>query len=109
MALPTQIDEWLAKLGARAEDVDERFVRGSGPGGQKINKTSSTVGCVIGQQASKCVVRPSVRKRRIARPRGSNCARNFRPANAKPRANVSRRARRNVAARVRRAAARNCA
>jgi protein subunit release factor B len=24
-------------------DVDERFVRGSGPGGQKINKTSSTV------------------------------------------------------------------
>ncbi len=27
----------------RVEDVDERFVRGSGPGGQKINKTSSTV------------------------------------------------------------------
>ncbi len=26
-------------------DVEERFVRGSGPGGQKINKTSSTV-CV---------------------------------------------------------------
>jgi protein subunit release factor B len=25
------------------EEVDERFVRGSGPGGQKINKTSSTV------------------------------------------------------------------
>jgi protein subunit release factor B len=24
-------------------DVDERFVRGTGPGGQKINKTSSTV------------------------------------------------------------------
>jgi protein subunit release factor B len=24
-------------------DVEERFVRGSGPGGQKINKTSSTV------------------------------------------------------------------
>jgi protein subunit release factor B len=30
-------------LGVRAGDVDERFVRGSGPGGQKINKTSSTV------------------------------------------------------------------
>lgn len=43
MALPTQIDEWLAKLGARADEVDERFIRGSGPGGQKINKTSSTV------------------------------------------------------------------
>lgn len=43
MALPIQIDERLARLGVRAEDVDERFVRGSGPGGQKINKTSSTV------------------------------------------------------------------
>jgi peptide chain release factor len=43
MALPTQIDEWLKAHGIRREDVDERFVRGSGPGGQKINKTSSTV------------------------------------------------------------------
>ncbi len=43
MALPTQIYERLAKVGARPEDVEERFVRGSGPGGQKINKTSSTV------------------------------------------------------------------
>lgn len=43
MALPTQIDERLTRLGLRREDVDERFVRGAGPGGQKINKTSSTV------------------------------------------------------------------
>ncbi|MGH7944946.1 MAG: peptide chain release factor family protein [Opitutaceae bacterium] len=43
MPLPTQIEERLAAAGARAGDVDERFVRGSGPGGQKINKTSSTV------------------------------------------------------------------
>ena len=43
MPLPPQIDSRLAALGVRAEDVDERFVRGSGPGGQKINKTSSTV------------------------------------------------------------------
>lgn len=43
MALPTQIDERLAAAGVRPADVDERFVRGSGPGGQKINKTSSTV------------------------------------------------------------------
>ena len=43
MALPTQIDERLAVLGLRAADVEERFVRGTGPGGQKINKTSSTV------------------------------------------------------------------
>jgi protein subunit release factor B len=33
----------LAALGVAASDVDERFIRGSGPGGQKINKTSSTV------------------------------------------------------------------
>jgi protein subunit release factor B len=43
MALPTQIDERLKALGVRAADVEERFVRGAGPGGQKINKTSSTV------------------------------------------------------------------
>lgn len=43
MALPIQIIERLNRLGVRLEDVDERFVRGSGPGGQKINKTSSTV------------------------------------------------------------------
>ena len=43
MALPTQIDERLAALGWRLAEVEERFVRGSGPGGQKINKTSSTV------------------------------------------------------------------
>ena len=43
MALPTQIDERLTMLGVRPGDVDERFVRGGGPGGQKINKTSSTV------------------------------------------------------------------
>lgn len=27
----------------RPEDIDERFIRGAGAGGQKINKTSSTV------------------------------------------------------------------
>jgi protein subunit release factor B len=43
MALPTQIDEWLQEAGIRREEVAERFVRGAGPGGQKINKTSSTV------------------------------------------------------------------
>jgi peptide chain release factor len=43
MLLPTQIEERLAALGVRREDVEERFVRGTGPGGQKINKTSSTV------------------------------------------------------------------
>ncbi len=43
MDLPTQIEQRLAAVGVQAQDVVERFVRGSGPGGQKINKTSSTV------------------------------------------------------------------
>lgn len=33
----------LAALGVRAFDCEERFILGSGPGGQKVNKTSSTV------------------------------------------------------------------
>lgn len=33
----------MARLGIREDDLIEKFVRGSGPGGQKINKTSSTV------------------------------------------------------------------
>jgi protein subunit release factor B len=33
----------MAELGLREEDLVEKFVRGSGPGGQKINKTSSCV------------------------------------------------------------------
>ena len=33
----------VSSLGIREEDIVERFVKGSGPGGQKINKTSSCV------------------------------------------------------------------
>ncbi len=33
----------FVSLGVRPEQVEERFVRGAGAGGQKINKTSSTV------------------------------------------------------------------
>ncbi|MGC4073915.1 MAG: peptide chain release factor-like protein [Nibricoccus sp.] len=43
MELPSQIQDKLDALGVLAGDITERFVRGSGPGGQKINKTSSTV------------------------------------------------------------------
>lgn len=43
MPTPPYIQARLARLGIPLSDVDERFVRGSGPGGQKINKTSSTV------------------------------------------------------------------
>jgi protein subunit release factor B len=28
----------LAAVGVRAEDVEEKFIRGAGPGGQKINQ-----------------------------------------------------------------------
>jgi protein subunit release factor B len=44
---PLQIEQdvrrRLAALGVPPADVEERFVRGTGPGGQKINKTSSCV------------------------------------------------------------------
>ena len=33
----------LKRLGIREEDLEETFIRGSGAGGQKINKTSSCV------------------------------------------------------------------
>lgn len=38
-----QLENRLISLGIRKEDLEETFVRGSGAGGQKINKTSSAV------------------------------------------------------------------
>lgn len=35
--------ERMARLGLREADLVEQFVRGAGPGGQKVNKTSSCV------------------------------------------------------------------
>ena len=43
MDLPSQIRERLDAVGVLPGDVTEVFIRGSGSGGQKINKTSSTV------------------------------------------------------------------
>jgi peptide chain release factor len=43
MTIPFPIQSRLRELGVAESDIEERFVRGSGPGGQKINKTSSTV------------------------------------------------------------------
>jgi protein subunit release factor B len=38
-----ELSRRMAKLGIREEDLREQFTRGTGAGGQKINKTSSTV------------------------------------------------------------------
>ena len=38
-----QIRERMRVAGVREEDLEERFVLGSGAGGQKVNKTSSAV------------------------------------------------------------------
>ena len=38
-----ELAERMERLGIREDDLEESFVRGTGPGGQKINKTSSTV------------------------------------------------------------------
>lgn len=35
--------ERMSQLGIRPDDLEESFIRGSGAGGQKVNKTSSTV------------------------------------------------------------------
>jgi protein subunit release factor B len=43
MGLPPQIYTRLRALEVAPEAVEERFILGSGPGGQKINKTSTTV------------------------------------------------------------------
>lgn len=39
----SQLEKRMEELGIREADLVERFVRGSGPGGQKVNKTSSCV------------------------------------------------------------------
>lgn len=38
-----ELRERMEKLGIREEDLVEKFIRGSGHGGQKINKTASCV------------------------------------------------------------------
>lgn len=38
-----QLEERMNRLGVRESDLVEEFVRGSGPGGQKINKSSVAV------------------------------------------------------------------
>jgi len=44
-----KLQERMQQLGIREEDVEEHFIRGSGKGGQKINKTSSCVQLIHSQ------------------------------------------------------------
>lgn len=39
----SQLLKEMQRLGIRESDLEETFIRGGGPGGQKTNKTSSTV------------------------------------------------------------------
>ena len=43
LQIEADVRERLAALGVQPEEIEERFVRGAGPGGQKINKTASTI------------------------------------------------------------------
>lgn len=38
-----QLEQRMERLGIREEELNESFIRGTGSGGQKINKTSSSV------------------------------------------------------------------
>jgi len=38
-----ELEARMASLGLREQDLEEKYVRSSGPGGQKVNKTSSCV------------------------------------------------------------------
>lgn len=41
--IPEDLRARMQQLRVREEDLVERFIKGSGPGGQKVNKTSSCV------------------------------------------------------------------
>jgi protein subunit release factor B len=38
-----ELEARMAGLGLREEDLEEKFIRSSGPGGQRVNKTASCV------------------------------------------------------------------
>ena len=38
-----ELEKKMKQLGILAEDIEERFIRSAGPGGQNVNKTSTCV------------------------------------------------------------------
>ena len=38
-----ELENRMARLGVRQEDLQEKYIRSSGPGGQKVNKTATCV------------------------------------------------------------------
>ncbi len=38
-----ELEKRMASLGIREQDIQEKYIRSSGPGGQKVNKTASCV------------------------------------------------------------------
>ena len=84
----TQIRERMRLAGVREADLEERFVLGSGSGGQKVNKTSSAVslrhppsGLVVKVQVSRSreinrwMARRMIAERLLARTEGILTAR----------------------------------
>ncbi len=39
LPLPEELEKRMSRLRIKEADLLERFIRGSGPGGQKVNKT----------------------------------------------------------------------
>jgi len=48
------LEERMNKLGVNARDLEEKFILGSGAGGQKVNKTHSCVQLLYGGLEIKC-------------------------------------------------------
>ena len=38
-----ELEKRMSSLGIREQDIEEKFIRSSGPGGQKVNKTATCV------------------------------------------------------------------
>ena len=108
----TELARLFARLNIREEDLVEKFIRASGPGGQKVNKTSSAVylhhlpsGIEIKAQTSRSQALNRFQARRLLAQRLLEQLEGKRSAAAQARAKIQRQKRR----RSRRAKARTVA